>query len=250
MDWRDLGQQFQSKSDWTGLTPKELRVALEGTIIAAAYANVPQSQHAECLAFHEDQTDFAMYAMVFTCFPFSDNPEWSLKEALRHVENQTFEKNSKRNCFVGYLNMYFYKYIHDVELHDLQMLLMLNEGLSLNDGIDFFITKMLYPRLIEANPGMLVTYHMLSDVPESRIQSLNQISREMQTAYQKNDQVALFKNIYFLMTNFAGTAYRAVHRAVLSLLAIDMDDFRNTFYEYLPEIIENEGAITIGDITD
>ena len=187
--------------------------------------------------------------MMSVVFPWSDNPEWTLKEAIRNYEKMTFERNSKRNCYVGYLNGYFYKYIHDVELHRLMMIVESNDELSLKDAVDFFITGIIYPSVVEAHPGMLVTYNMINGVQPTRIQSLQQISAELQIAYRNSDQVALFKSIYFLMTNFAGTNYRAVHRGVLMLLSIEMAEFRETFYSNLPSIIENEGAVSLAGFT-
>ncbi len=249
MNWQELAWQFQSKSDWTGMTPKELRIALEGAIIASVYSNVPPSQHADCLAYHENEIDFAMYSMIMAAFPFSDNPEWSLKEVVERLGNRTFDNNAKRNCFVGYTNTYFYKYIHDVELHKLAMIVESNDGLSLQNAVDFFITSILYPGLLEANPGMLVTYNMIDGIQQSRVQSLKQISADLQRAFNNDDQVGLFKNIFFLMTNFAGTQYRGVHVALLSIFGIEMAQYREDFYRNLPSLIENQGAITIGEIT-
>ena len=111
MDRLELAGQFQSRQDWTGLTPKGLRIALEEAIIATVYANSPVSKRAECLAYHSDQIEFAMYAMSSAAFPFNERPELSLREMNRQFENLTFDSNSKKNCLVGYTNIYFYKYI-------------------------------------------------------------------------------------------------------------------------------------------
>ena len=249
MDKLELAWQFQSKQDWTGLTPKELRMALEGAIIAAVYANAPSSQHAECLAYHSDQIEFAMAAMSAAAFPFRDRPELSLQEMNKQYENMTFDNNSKRNCLVGYTNMYFYKYIKNVEIHDLKMIVEVNDNISLKDAVDFFITSMLYPEVIEANPGMLVTYDMIEGVQPSRIQSLSQIGADLQRAYRDNDEPVMFKSIFYLMTNFAGTRYRGVHRALLSIFGVDMAQFREYFYKNVTTIIENEGNIVLGQIT-
>ena len=249
MDWQELAWQFQSKQDWTGLTPGELRKALEGAIIASVYSGVPASQHADCLAYHGDQINFAMYAMCSAAFPFSDRPELSLQEMNKQYENLTFDSNSKRNCLAGYANVYFYKYIHNVEIHNLRMIVEVNDELSLQDAVDFFITSMVYPGVIEANPGMLVTYEMINDVPQSRIQSLKQVSVDLQQAYRSNDETALFKSVFYVMTNFAGTRYRGVHRALLSLFGIELAQFREDFYDSAETIIKNEGNLTIGRIT-
>ena len=250
MNNRELAWQFQSRDNWTGLTPKELRLALEEAIIASCYANVPSYQRAECLAYHENEIDFAIYSMVSAAFPFSDNPNLSLKEINKARENKTFDNNSKNNCFVGYFNTYFYQYIHDVELYRLMRIVDSNDGLPLRDAVDFFITGIVYPEIVDANPGMLVTYQMISGVQPSRLQNLTQISGDIQRAYRANNQVELFKCIYFLMTNFAGTKYRAVHRGVLALFNADMAQFRELIYGQAAYIIEHKGQIAIGGFTE
>ena len=163
--------------------------------------------------------------------------------------NKAFDSYGKRNCLEGYTNTYFYRYIHDVELCNLARIVESKKQMPLEDAVDYFITGILYPDIVDANPGRFITYRTVCNVPSARVRSLTRISCDIQRAYRSNNQVELFKNAFFLMTDFAETKYRAVHRGVMALFNADMAAYREAFYRNVPGIIAREGAIATGRVT-
>lgn len=251
IDARDLAHRFQARSDWSGMTPAEFRIALEWAIKQQVYPQASEEQWQQIRPMYKDQIDYAMYVMCCTQFPFIDKHEWSIEESNENFANMTMGGNAKRNFFVGYINVYFYRYIHSIELQNLKTILAINEDVPIDFAVDYFLTMIIFKEIVDANPDQQFEYHQINGIPASRVQALEDLRNKIVIAYNSGDEVDLFKHIFYAMTFFAGSTYRGVHKALMSLLGFDdLSVVREVFYNNVASIIENKGAIKLGGITD
>lgn len=249
MDWQELAMRFQSRDDWSGLSHRDFRTALEELALNVALPGAGPAERQQLLALYKDQIEYVLYSMdILTAT--SDSSDLSVAEIVKRDENKTFDANAKRNTLVAYMNSYLYKYINNVELHNLRALIEINPELSVEQAVDFYIATLVYPLVAVDNPSVYFTFR---DVPEPQVgrnQALEALSAEMANAYKSNDELQMFKSTFYAMTNFGGGKYRPVHKAMVTLLDLPgLGEFRETFYENLPKIIENKGAIRLSGIT-
>lgn len=238
--------RFMANDDWSGMTPQDFRIAIEWLIPEIIYPTATAQQLAEVMPMYKNRIDYAMYSMCCAQFPFEDKSDWSLEQSLAHFSNMSLDANAKKNFFVGYMNNYFYRYIHDVELRNLYALIEANSDLSIDLIVDYFLTFIVCEETIDEDPDAVFEYHQLKDISPSRIKALESVRDEIVTALSEDDEVSLFKSIYYLMTYFAGSSYRGVHRAVMPLLGFeDFAAARELFYANVASLIEHKGGVRL-----
>lgn len=247
---QELARRFQSQSDWSGMTLGEFRKALEFAIRQGVYSGASDQQWAQILPMYKNEIEYALYAMGATQFPFSDQADWSVEDFNRNMARKTLDSNAKHNFFVGYMNCYFYRYIHSVELNNLRMILTVNEGIPMDYAVDYFLTLIIFNEVVAANPGQQFEYHQIQGVPASRVQALEELRNKIIVAYNNDDEPALFKHIYYAMTYFSGSTYRGVHKAAMALLGHeDMGAVREMFNSNVENLIKNQGNVSVGRVT-
>ena len=248
---QDLINEFRSRSNWAGMTLGQFQTAVETFIWKDIYTNATEQQWMQLLLpKYKETINYAVYAMGATAFPFSDKQEWTVEDFCKNMAAEELDSNAKHNFLAGYLNTYFYKMINFVLLRDLKEIISANSGISMDYLVDYFITQVVFKEVVDANPGKEFVYYQIQGVPATRVQALKAIRNDIISAWQVNDEPALFKHLYYLMTYFSGSTYRGVHKAVLFLLGYDdYAEIREKFYAKVECIIEQKGNVRIGRIT-
>ena len=244
----ELAMMFRSREDWSGLTVEEFKFALEWALKESTYSKLSEEEWNKISSKYEGNIDYAIYTMCY--FDPLENQDWSIKEKVNSILNNTFNSTSKRNAIVGYKCTYMFEYINSIELHRLKSMIEINKNLCINTIVDYYLTNLIYIDEVKANPGVQFEYHQIEDEPDTRIKSLEDLRNKIVYAYNRDNQIDLYKNIFYAMTHFSGSTYRGVHKAVMFLFNIrDYSIFRDIFYKELPNIIKNRGVIPIGNVT-
>ena len=249
MDWQELAYKFQSQDDWSGLTYKDLREVLEGGIANMLFSNDGSAERELALSVCREQIDWVLY--VTNPGSLFDTSSLSVAEFVKRDENAQFDSQSKSHCYVFYLNTFLYKFIN-MELNNLRAIINNNDALTTKEAIEYFITILVYPYHAKDNPGVFFTFRNVQEgsMQPGRVQNLENLADELYTAYRNNDELQMFKTTFFVMTNFAGAKYRPIHRVLTSLFRFnDLGEFRSIFYENLPNIIKNKGAVNLKGFT-
>lgn len=241
-----------SEDDWSRFTLGDFRNAVETGIIATLQGGIAQNMESVDYWLREcaDKVEYLAYIVGQVTFsPFSE-PDGTVRQCVDGWCNRLLDSNSKHNMFVGYLRTFFYKYLSQVEIPLLRAIVQQNPSLSLRQAAEYYVTQLLYKPVIEANPGAFLTFEHFRDIPDSRKAALRKHAANIEEALRRDDGRSLYKEIFYMMTFYAGTSYRRVHAAVCALLGnIDMAAFREAFYSQLDSIIEAEGALELGKIT-
>ena len=245
MDWQELAAEFQSRDDWSGFTYIDFRTALEGAIVNIAVPGAGSAEREYVLSVYGEQIDWILYCMN-ECLLFFDK-NLPVSEAVKKYENSMLSSVSKDNCIAGYINIFLYKFIN-MEINNLKAIVNNNDALTAKEAVDYFIATLVYPFHAKDNPGRFFTFRDAKEgaMQPGRNQSLENLADELFDAYKNDDKLQMFKTVFYLGTNFAGAKYRPLHRALSGLLVYDLGEFRNAFYENLPEIIKREGTVDFG----
>lgn len=241
----DLAAYFQTNQNWSGRTFGELKTALEWIIRTQVLDSCTKEEwESEYKSYYSAQLDYAIYTMdiMNALIP---SPGLTIAETNQSNSSRKMDSDTARNSLVGYLNVYFYRYINNIELPKLRGYIQSNPSESTEYVVDVFLTSIIYKSTMDSYPNESFSYHEIEGVPSSRIESLESLRNQIITHYEANNTVRLFQDIFMAMTYYAGSPYRGVHKAVLSLYDGDMKSFREMFFKSLPAIIENKGSLSI-----
>ena len=114
MDWQDLAMRFQSRDDWSGLSHRDFRTALEELSLSIALPGAGPAERERLLALYKDQIEYVLYSMDILN-AWTDSSDLSVAEIVKRDENKTFDANAKRNTLVAYKKSCRNKYINNVQ---------------------------------------------------------------------------------------------------------------------------------------
>lgn len=263
-----IARQLATSNDWSAFKLGDLSEAIRSLVILTlngpADPEIVEYWRGRC----DSEIDFLVYSFALVDVRgATDDPAREVDELVREWAPNPLGITSRRNLLPVYLNTYFFKYVASVELPKLQVA-MTNPGLTPEQCIDFYITHLLYGGVVEENPGVFFTYEQIPGIDPGRVSALQQIRNALArdigqigterfasliddmrspfgraSAADAQDLAPVFKSVFLLMTYYVGSNYRRLHDAVTTLLAVDMAEFRNAFFQNLPSIIQHRGGL-------
>lgn len=242
MDSMSLAYFFALNNDWGGRTFRDLDQAFRYSVRMAAMGDCSESQWLRYSMCVQDEMDYALYCMS-TCNWVVESDNLSISQVNNLNLDRVLDWRGKDNCFKGYFNTFFYKYINAVELPKLRMIIQAHQGVPLEAAVDCYLTSLVYGVELRSNPAGVADYHTAQNATIERISSLEYIRSKIVTNIRLNNEKGLYEDIFYGMTFYAGTVYRGVHKALCSLFGIDSEEFRSLFYASLPGIIRDEGSV-------
>lgn len=260
--------KFANSQSWSGYTVNDLREALRSLILLTLKGPADPETVAYWRGRCDAELDFLVYSLALVDVRGADDdPDKDVGHLVQEWASLPLSVTSRQNLLPVYLNTYFFKYIAAVELPKLQVA-STNPQLTLQEGIDFYITHLLYTAVVEENPGTFFTYEQIPGVDAQRIAALHQVRDDLVTSLRRLGPdrlesligqmktpfgrtspadaellVPVFRSLFLLMTYYVGSNYRRVHDAVTQLLGVDMAGFRTAFFEQLPTIIRLQGSL-------
>ena len=244
LDAKQIAMNFISSKDWQGKTYGDFKRGIEWLIrheVLGECSEEEWKQYHE--SYYSEQLDFALYTMNIFNHLVPD-PNLTIAQANEKNSTRKMDPDARRNALIFYLNGYFYKYIAEVELPKLRGWIEANPEISIEQVVDCFISDIVFRRVAQEYPDEAIDYHQIEDVPQSRIEDLENLRSDIITDLENNDE-ELYKDIFLLMTYFAGSPYRGVHKAICVIFNADMGDFREAFFDQIPQIIENKGKLKL-----
>lgn len=261
-------RQLANSSDWSAFKLGDLSEAIRSLVVLTLKGPVDPEVVDYWRGRCDSEIDFLVYSFALVDVRgAADDPAREVDELVHEWAPNPLGITSKRNLLPVYLNTYFFKYIASVELPKLHGA-MTNSGLTPEQCIDFYITHLLYGGVVEENPGVFFTYEQIPGIDPGRVSALQQIRNDLvrdigqigteqfasllydlrspfwpSTAADAQDLTPVFKSVFLLMTYYVGSNYRRLHDAVTTLLAVDTAEFRNTFFQNLPSIIQHHGGL-------
>lgn len=247
MDASNLYYTLSVSDDWSGYTLKDVRSAIEFGITNDLSPDISESERDAFLHMHGNQIDYLMYLFGLVITLEDDDPSASISEMNRKWENKSLSYNSKSRCKSAYECAFFYKYIFSVELQNLRTIVAINSDGIINksQAVEFFITGLLFPRVVEEHPGSFISYRDIDGVSARRAASLDNARDAIAIALDTNDMRAMFTQVFCLMTEYPWSVYRNIHSAMGYLLAFSKMEFKEDFLNDLDRIIESKGAVQI-----
>ena len=247
MDASNLYFALSESEDWSGYTISDVRAAFEFGILSWLPPEATDDDRAKFLHRHESQIEYLFYLLGIAITLEEDDPSASIDEMNRRWQMKSLSYDSRIRFRSVYENTYFYKFINAIELQRMRSLIAINADdlLDMYQAIEYFMTGLLFPTIIEEHPGVFISYRNIEEVSERRANALDTVRNSLGEAYQSNDLREQFVQVFSLMTDYPWSVYRDVHNAMGYLLAFSKSDFKNSFLSNLDRILEDKGAAPI-----
>ena len=247
MDASALFFELSGSDDWSGYTLHDVRSAVEFGVTNNLPPNTSDDERLLFLRRREDKIDYLFYLFGLAITLEDDDPTASISEMNRRWEARSLSYDSKKRLSSVYKRAFFYKYIYAVELQDLRTIVAVNsEGIiNRTQAIEFYISRLLFPQVIEDNPGEFISYRNVEGVSQRRAEALDELRNAIDVALEANNTRALFAHIFSLMTDYPWSVYRSIHNASGYLFSFSKAEFKEAFLGELNSIIDSKGAVQI-----